>query len=180
MALSDKQTGVLNGMLIGAACAVAIVVLGGWLNPFSFQADLGGFERLGVAIKASVLPAFFLAVSIGRLAKHRFFTPEDIDGGGLTNGTDRAKLLQSLLQNTLEQCALAVVTYAAWAIVMPSTWLSVVPLAAIAFAAGRVLFFFGYDRGAPSRAIGFTLAFYPSALMLLGVVFAVLFQFGQS
>ncbi|GAB3672198.1 hypothetical protein GCM10028792_05840 [Salinisphaera aquimarina] len=163
----------MKGMLVGAACALAIVIVGAWLNPFSFQSEMGSAERLGIAIKASVLPAIFLAASVGRLAKHRFFTPEDIDGGGLTRGTERAMLLQSLLQNTLEQFALAVVAYCAWAVVMPATWLSVVPLAAVAFAVGRVMFFSGYEHGAPSRAIGFTLSFYPSVLMLACVVLAM-------
>lgn len=65
MVLSDKQAGVLNGMLVGAASALAIVILGAWLNPFSFQSDLGGRERLGIAIKASLLPAIFLAALVG-------------------------------------------------------------------------------------------------------------------
>ncbi len=176
MAIDDKQKGVLRGMLIGAAFALAITILGSWLNPLSFQSNLSAFARLSIAIKASLVPAIFLAISIGRLAKHRFFTPEDIDGGGLTHATDQAKLLQSLLQNTLEQFALASVSYCAWAIVMPSVWLSVVPLAAIAFAIGRIMFFIGYKHGAASRSIGFTLAFYTSVAMLASVVFTIFVQ----
>lgn len=174
--LDNKQKSVLRGMLTGAAFALAIIVLASWLNPFSFQPDLSEYARLSVAIKASVVPAIFLAIAIGRLARHRFFTPEDIDGGGLRQMTDRAKLLQSLLQNTLEQFALAIVAYCAWAVVMPAVWLSVIPLAATAFAVGRVMFFVGYRHGAPSRAIGFTLAFYTSLMMLAAVVLAIFVQ----
>ena len=176
MTLDFKQKSVLRGMLIGVAFALALTVLGARLNPFSFQSDLSEFARLSVAIKASLAPAFFLAISIGRLAKHRFFTPEDIDGGGLVQATDQAKLLQSLLQNTLEQFVLAVVVYCAWAIVMPSVWLSVVPLAAIAFSVGRVMFFVGYKHGAPARAIGFALTFYTSIAMLAAVVVVIFVQ----
>ncbi len=78
--------------------------------------------------------------------------------------------MQAVLQNTLEQGALAVVTYLAWAFIMPPTFLSVVPLAAIAFAAGRVLFIRGYGRGAASRALGFTLSFYVSSTMLMATL----------
>lgn len=177
MAIKDKQRGVLRGMLLGLAFALAVTIFGSWVNPFYFQPDLGGFARVGVAIKASLVPAIFLAICIGRLAKHRFLTPEDIDGGGLTHGTDQAKVLQSLLQNTLEQSVLAVVSYAAWAVVMPSIRLSVVPLAAIAFAIGRVMFFVGYKHGAPSRAVGFTLSFYTSVVMLFSVVVVIVLEF---
>lgn len=166
MNLSTQQRGVLHGMLIGAACALAVVLFGAWFNPFAFAPDLDGWRRIGVAVKAGSLPALFLAISIGRLAGHRFFTPADIDGGGVTPDTDRARQLQAILQNTLEQTVLAIVVYAAWAVVMPATTLSVVPLAAIAFAVGRTLFFAGYRYGAPARALGFTLSFYTSLGML--------------
>lgn len=153
-------------MAAGAGCALAIVILGAWLNPFLFLPNLSIAARLSTAVQAALVPAIFLLVSVGRLAKHRFFTPEDIDGAGLSVGTGQAKLLQGLLQNTLEQLGIAVIAYLAWAVVMPSTWLSVVLLASFAFGVGRILFFVGYRHGGPSRALGFTLTFYPSAIML--------------
>lgn len=176
MIFTEKQNGVLKGMIFGAITAVVIVIVGAWLNPFSISNNMNEFERLGIAIKSALLPSLFLAVSVGRLAKHRFFTPEDIDGGGLSNGTDEAKLLQSLLQNTLEQFALALVAYLVWAVTMPATWMSVVPLAAIAFSIGRIMFFAGYKNGAPSRALGFTLTFYPSLVMLAFTIGELILQ----
>lgn len=166
MALSKTQSGILSGMAAGAGCALAIVILGAWLNPFLFLPNLSIAARLSTAVQAALVPAIFLLISVGRLAKHRFFTPEDIDGAGLSVGTGQAKLLQALLQNTLEQLGIAVIAYLAWAVVMPSTWLSVVLLASFAFGVGRILFFVGYRHGGPSRALGFTLTFYPSAIML--------------
>ena len=46
------------------------------------EASVG--ERLAFAIWADAFIALWLAISVGLLARHRFFTPEDIDGGGLT------------------------------------------------------------------------------------------------
>jgi hypothetical protein len=63
-------------------------------------------------------------------------------------------LLQTLLQNTLEQSLIALLVYLGWALTMPATWLSVVPVAAMAFAIGRILFFLGYEKGAPSPSPG--------------------------
>jgi uncharacterized membrane protein YecN with MAPEG domain len=170
LSLTKKQQGVLRGMLIGLSISIAVVAVGVFLNPLGFHETLDAGERAKVASAALILPGFFLIISVGRLAKHRFTTPEDIDGSGLTSGTEQAKLLQSLLQNSLEQFCIAVAAYLGWAAVMPATWLSVIPLAASAFFVGRVLFFAGYKNGAPARALGFTLTFYPSVLMFVCTV----------
>lgn len=167
MTFSAKQAGVLRGIAAAAVLSVALLALAIWRNPFGFAPGLGVAQRLGVAANASMLVALCLAAAIARLARHRFFTPEDIDGSGLTTGSDTAKTLQALLQNTLEQAVLAALVYAAWAILLPSTWLSAVPLAAIAFALGRIAFFTRYPQGAGARAFGFGLTFYPSLGMLV-------------
>ena len=122
------------------------------------------------ALKWDVLLVVCLTANIAMLARHRFFTPADINGGGLSEGTSEAQLLQSILQNTLEQSVLALAVHASWAAAMPQTWQAAVPAAAILFVLGRVLFWRGYARGAPARALGFALTFYPSVLMLLLVV----------
>lgn len=176
MSLTEKQFGVLKRIIVGLSIALCIVGLGSYMNPFGYNETFEPINKLHIAILCCLVPTFFLAVSIGRLAKHRFLTPEDIDGGGLSAGTPQAKLLQSLLQNTIEQALLASLVYCAWAAVMPTTWLSTVPIAAIAFGAGRILFFSGYNRGAAARAIGFTLSFYPSLIMLFTMIGVLLWR----
>ena len=131
-------------------------------------------ERLTLALQADLLLALWLLLSIGRLARHRFFTPEDIDGGGLSLGTDEARVLQATLQNTIEQTVFAVLVHVIWAVTLPPNWLVAIPAAAILFVIGRILFVRGYAQGAPSRALGFALTFYPSVLMLLISAVAVL------
>lgn len=170
MRLTEKQKGVLKGMVFGMTIALSIVVLGSFLNPFDYQASISLSSKLNVLSLSLSVPAFCLAIAIGRLAKHRFFTPEDIDGGGLTEGSEQAKVLQSLLQNTVEQTLLASLIYCSWLAVMPATALSTIPLAALAFGVGRVLFFIGYDKGAQSRALGFTLSCYPSMAMFIAII----------
>ena len=176
MSLTDKQIGVMKGIIIGLSTALCIVGLGSYINPFGYQESLNSIDKLNVAVLCCLIPNAFLAVSIGRLAKHRFFTPEDIDGGGLSGGTEQAKLLQSLLQNTIEQTLLASLVYCAWSVAMPATWLSTVPIAALAFGVGRILFFAGYKGGAPARAIGFTLSFYPAIIMLFTIIGSLIWR----
>ena len=164
--MNDKQIAILKSICMGGLAALAIVIGGALSNPFGFDDMLYDSERLGVAIKSALLPALYLALSIGRLAKHRFFNLEDIDSNSLSGDSLRARSLQSQLQNTLEQFVLALMVYLAWAYVMPSDWMSAVPLAATSFVVGRILFHQNYDQGASARALGFALTFYPSVLML--------------
>jgi hypothetical protein len=179
LSLSGTQKGVLKGVIAGALIALIVIGTGATFNPFDYEPDITVTKRLSIAVSSGMFVSLFLAISIGRLAKHRFFDPESINGGGLTPGSPDAMLLQSLLQNTLEQVVLAFSVYLAWALIMPSSWLSVIPLAAITFGVGRILFYVGYRNGAPSRALGFALTFYPSVGMLVCLIATVVWrQFG--
>lgn len=171
--LSAKQLGVLRGMALGAAItavtfAWVIAAPPAALLPARLFAN--AIER---ALAWDVWVLACLAANIGMLARHRFFTPDDIDGTALTRGTPRAHALQGSLQNTLEQGVLAIGVHLAWAALMPRDWQGVVPVAAALFVLGRGLFWWGYARGAPSRALGFALTFYPSVAMLLMLVWRV-------
>jgi hypothetical protein len=165
---TTAQKGVMAGVAVGVAVTVAalgaaIVIAPGRLLPH-------GSSPLAFALAWDTLVVACLAINIGMIARHRFFTPEDIDGGGLSTGTPRVRLLQAMLQNTLEQAVLAIGVHLAWASVMPAGWQAAIPAAALLFAAGRVLFWRGYANGAPSRALGFGLTFYPSIVLLALIV----------
>ena len=166
--LTEKQRGVLGGMMLGLAAtllalAFAIVAAPSALLPHENNAD----SAIAHALQWDILLAFWLAANIAMLARHRFFTPADIDGGGLSDGTPTAKVLQSVLQNTLEQVALALSVHLIWAATMPGRWQAAIPAAAMLFFFGRALFWRGYARGAPARALGFALTFYPTVAMLV-------------
>lgn len=176
MALSTKQLGVARGMAIGAACTVAAIVGAAAWHPAVLLPSDNTVARIAFAIKWELLPVLCLVAAVGRLARHRFFTREDIDGGGLSPGTQRAQMLQSILQNTLEQTVLASLAYLIWAVVMPHAWLASIPAAAALFVLGRLLFSRGYERGAAARALGFALTFYPTVLMLAASVVALAYH----
>ncbi len=164
--LSNDQAGVLTRMLSALAITfVALTVSILWPPVIPLPTD-GGGVALEAALQWDALLAFTLLVPIMRLARHRFFTPEDIAGGGTSEGTPLALRLQAILQNTLEQVALAVIVHSIWAVTMPLDWQAAVPAAVALFVVGRVLFAVGYAGGAPSRALGFALTFYPTAVMV--------------
>lgn len=154
--------------VVPAALLGITAICGGFLAiPTSALPRDDSGARLVWAIQWALLPILALMFSIMRVANHRFSTPEDIDGSGLTRGTPRVLVLRAILQNTLEQAMLALAAYMIWATAMPHAWLRAVPIAASLFAAGRILFAIGYERGAPGRAMGFGLTAYPTFAMLV-------------
>lgn len=174
MALSAQQRGVLKGA--GAAALLAVGSLAAAVAaPLSLLAhDAGLAARLAVVFSSAVFVLVPLAVSIGRLARLRFFSAQDIDGSALTTATPRAALLQSIVQNTLEQTVLALGAHFVWAACMPPAWLGAVPVAAALFVAGRIAFAVSYANGAAARAFGFGLTFYPTLIMLVSVLVYVI------
>jgi hypothetical protein len=138
--LSDKQRGVLLGMAAGLVATLAALALAITARPTLLTPTDDYAASVMHALRWDVLIVLCLTANIGLLARHRFFTPEDIDGGGLTKGTAQAQVLQATLQNTLEQTVLALSVHAVWAAEMPASWQAVIPAAAILFFIGRVLF----------------------------------------
>ena len=174
MNLSDPQRSVAAHAAAGLGLTFGALLLSALWWPFETpSATMDG--RLHLLALAVLAPAITVAFSIARLGNHRFHSPQDLDGSGLTQGTQRAKLLQSLLQNSLEQLVLALPAYLAWALLAPARLVHLILVAALLFVIGRVLFFHGYARGAPGRALGFALTFYPSVVVLVGaLIFAAI------
>lgn len=163
--LSSEQRGVAIGMASALLAAVTALALAAVFGGARIAPGVSIEFRLELLAASLIAPAASLFFCIARLAKHRFFTPEDINGSALVEGSSRARLLQALLQNTLEQAALALPVYLACAFTFPSHLLALVPAAAAMFLVGRVLFYIGYSGGAPSRAFGFAFTFYPTVLL---------------
>ena len=169
MESNEKQKGVVRRVIPAALLSLVGLCGVSFLLPATALPTDEPGARLAWALQWALLPMLTLVVAIGRVANHRFYTPEDIDGAGLTDGTPQVHLHRAILQNTLEQVVLAVAAYAIWAVVMPYAWLGSIAVAALFFVAGRVLFALGYARGAPGRALGFGLTAYPTFGMLATV-----------
>jgi hypothetical protein len=176
MPLTDKQKGVVRKVIPAAVLTVVGLCGVSLLLPLDMLPLDEPGARIAWALKWALLPVLVLMVAIMRVANHRFYTPADIDGSGLTDGTPEVRVLRAVVQNTLEQALLAVAAYAIWAVVMPYSWLRLIPIAALLFVAGRVLFARGYARGAPGRATGFGLTAYPTFGMLATVGMVLLFR----
>ena len=103
MVLTHNQRGVLGRMSV-AATITALGVFGGiWLSPDVLTPVDDLESRLAFVLRWDLLVVLWLLITIGTLARRRFFNAEDINGSGLTTGTVQSKIHQSVLQNTLEQ-----------------------------------------------------------------------------
>jgi MAPEG family len=175
MALNPKQQAVVRRAPVALLIVVAAVSASGFIPSAALPADQPT-ARMAWALPWAILPLLALMVSIMRVANHRFATSEDIDGSGLTAGTQKIQILRAVLQNTLEQTVLAVGGYLIGAVALPHGWLRVIPAAALLFVIGRILFAAGYARGSDGRALGFGLTAYPTFTLLVIVATILLLR----
>src|SRR5215470_18948778 len=93
--LSKQQQGVLRGMLL----ALVVTVIGFasiiFWQPLLLAPVETPLAAVAVALKWDMLLVSCLAGNIAIIARHRFVTPEDIDGGGLTEGTAKVRVYQA-------------------------------------------------------------------------------------
>jgi hypothetical protein len=155
--MTRTQIGVVVGMAAALAVTIALFVVGlGGLVRSPFD------DRIRLAIAAALGPLVSVTAAIGFIANRRFFSADDIEGSGLTEGTAGVRVARAVLQNTLEQAVLAVPVYVSLAMTLPARAVALPLLLAVAFVVGRALFAAGYARGAAARSFGFALTFYPS------------------
>lgn len=130
-------------------------------------------QRLAFAAGAGFFVMAWVLVAVAMVSTARRFSPDDIGGSAARPPSPAVAIKAAFLQNTLEQAALAVGFYMALAAVAGGAWLALIPVSVILFAAGRVLFYVGYPRGAKGRALGMSLTMmpvivgYPLVLLLM-------------
>lgn len=96
----------------------------------------------------------------------RLFSRDAIDG----TRRPQSRFLEINLrvtQNTVEQAFLAGLAWLGLTFALPQSQLSLIPVLAALFAAGRLLFWVGYQIDPVWRAIGFGLTALPTAVALL-------------
>ncbi len=174
--LSDKQKGVVCGAAPALLTTITGFIVAVKLYPYIFSIPDQSNGLFGAMLKWCLLPVICLAVNVGLVGNYRFYSPDDIDGAGLTAGTIKIRIYRATLQNTLEQTVLAVLTYLIWTISMPQQWQGLIIVSAIFFLLGRLFFWRGYESGAAGRAFGFGLTFYPTVLMLLMLCVHFIFE----
>ena len=171
--LAAEQRRTVLGMataLVTAALAI-VVAPRWWPHPLPDGAD--PVTRLSFVILCDVFVFVWVVAIVGRIASQRFLSAKDIAGSGLTVGGPTIRRTQAVLQNTLEQAAIAAPAHLALALLIPGHWLAILPVLVILFGLGRFFFWLGYAGGAGSRTFGFGLTFYPTVAAYVWAVSAI-------
>lgn len=157
-----EQRRVALGMASAALFAVLLLAALAWLHPLALPDLPTPGARLAFTAAIDVAVFAWLGAAIANVARLRFISETDIGGSAQPVASTAVRRANAVLQNTLEQCVLAVGSHLALAAQMPSRWMIVLPGLAGLFCLGRALFWMGYQAGAATRAFGFALTFYPS------------------
>lgn len=166
-----EQRGVAFGMARAAGLALLVLAAAAYLGLKAPTPALA--ERVAATLRVDLLVVFWLAAAIANVARLRFFSPVDIAGSSGAQESEAVRRGRAVLQNTLEQAALALPVHLALAVLLESA-VPVVTALALLFCLGRAAFWRGYAKGAPARAFGFALTFYPSLIGLLAAMVAAL------
>ncbi|MBB2197500.1 MAG: MAPEG family protein [Gluconacetobacter sp.] len=169
--MTEKQIGTARGMAIGALVSVVVIGL-----QYHFRvlvpAEASFLSDIRFVMRADIVLVLWLLAGIARIATVRFFSPQDIDGSGLTTPSAAVSVDRAVLQNTLEQLVLAQGAYFAMVAASHRT-VVLIPALVLLFSVGRLLFWRGYERGAAHRACGFAMTFYPTIFACLVAVVAM-------
>lgn len=175
MKLNQDQKGVVRGILLALAFIVMFLGLGYLWFPVALGPLPGVADRVAFALRADVFVLSWLLAAVARVSNTRFYSPDDIGGSGLSAPSERIRVPLGILQNTLEQCVLAIGAHLALATVLEANEMALIPLLVVLFGIGRLAFWLGYKRGAGGRSFGFATTFYPTlGAYLLCVVLLVL------
>jgi len=155
----SKRAKILIGMGLGALWGVGLIWIG------TTQVALPIFTYTWTLALAFMFPGLALAAMIARLAQRRFFDDGLIDGAPPL-GNSGADIDTRVLQNTLEQLALALALWPATGFILAVKGPGVVLMLGIGFAVARIAFWVGYHVSPALRAFGFAATFYPTLLAL--------------
>lgn len=166
-----KQRQISVGMMVALLHVAFLFTYGAELLSYltDNQASQGsGLEHI---VSWFALPAFTLAVGIGRVAQRRFFDAALIDGETIQPGS-AADIDNRYVRNTCEQSLLAALAFVALTPHLPPEQSNLIPALCLNFFLMRIVFWAGYHKSPPLRALGFAGTFYPSiaALFYAGIL----------
>jgi uncharacterized membrane protein YecN with MAPEG domain len=162
--MAAEERAIRRDSSVATLATLAAFAAAYWIGPAVADLPTALDERLAFAARLLAVPGFVLLVAILMVSTARRFSAEDIGGQAAGPPSDKLAIKAAFLQNTLEQTVLAGGFYLALAAVAGGPWLALIPVAALLFVVGRVLFYLGYHRGAKGRALGMALTMIPSAL----------------
>ena len=153
--------------------AAVFLWLGYHFFPISPPASGSIGDRFTFILPWFLLPALSIILGVFLVMYERFVT-EAINPLASIPETKRMKVFQKYMQNTLEQSVIFILANFALLSVVDLQNITLLPLLAVIFMFGRILFLLGYLYNPIARAPGFALTFYPSVLSIFYTLFKIL------
>jgi hypothetical protein len=157
--------------VIWVVCWIAYVY-GPPLAPTPAAADVTA--RLAFAIEWLIVPGVLLLACTLVTMTYRLWTTKEALYGTRTPKSHFLEINLRVTQNTLEQSFLALIAWCGLAVALPADRLGIVPVLAVLFAAGRILFWIGYQYHPIARALGFGITAVPTAIAILWLAWQLL------
>jgi uncharacterized membrane protein YecN with MAPEG domain len=162
--MGEEENAIRRGTVVAFLVCVVAFASAYLALPALVSFPSGTAERLAFAAKACVFVLAWVLASVLLVSTARRSSPADIGGAAAGPPSPALAVKLAFLQNTLEQALLAIGFFLGLAAVAGGAWLALIPVSVVLFAAGRVLFYIGYPRGARGRALGMALTMMPVVL----------------
>jgi uncharacterized membrane protein YecN with MAPEG domain len=172
--MAAEERGIRRGTTIALLVTVAAFAAAYWFLPRVMDLPTALPDRLAYAALWWAVPGLVLLTAILMVSTTRRFSAADIGGQAAGPPSEKLAIKAAFLQNTLEQTVAAGAFYFALAALAGGAWMALLPVAAILFVTGRMLFFAGYRRGARGRSLGMALTMFPTVLGYLLLAFVAL------
>ena len=155
---------VKNGMWLGLCIVIVYYAIAYFIFP-RFSTDVTIAGRLALAIQSLVFPTLMFFIGVIWVGKQRYGNPAD-DPTKVNASTEKMKVDLCYLTNTHEQLSLFSLATLGLSIYAQPEHLHLVPINALLFVLGRIVFWACYHINVLYRAPGFCMTIMPSVISL--------------
>jgi len=162
---------VKRGILLGIGLTLVIFPVCFNLIP-QIDHEPGLLARLKLGIECAVFPGIFFLILIIRIGMQRYGNTAE-DPTELLASSHAMEVDLRVLTNTHEQLLVFAINLSALSILLPFSYLTLLPIYSGTFILGRMMFWAGYRHQVLWRAPGFGLNMFPAALGLIYSAIAI-------
>ncbi|WOT05825.1 MAPEG family protein [Shewanella youngdeokensis] len=174
MSQVDNNQVVKMGMKIGAISTLLLFIILYMLAP-KFVDEVELFDRIKLGFSCLVFPAAFFLITIIRVGAQRYGNPSE-NPVDVVASSNSMEIDLRVLSNTHEQLVIFTLNTLALSVLLPYTYLSLLPIYSALFVVGRILFWVAYKHNVLWRAPGFAMGIMPAVVGISYCCLAILYQ----
>ena len=172
MSQQQHNQTVQRGMAIGFVITLSLFISLYMVVPKIGQ-EMVLIDRVTLGLECLIFPALMLLVTIVKVGSQRFGNSAE-NPVEVVASSEAMKIDLRVLSNTHEQIVIFIINALSLAVLLPYTYLSLLPIYSALFVVGRILFWLGYRYRVLWRAPGFAMAVLPAVAGLGYSAYSVL------